>query len=178
MSVGEHGARGVLLEERDRPAQDGLVEVVAKIGDHAEAGVVHEIGAAVVAEALDDRGDDEGKGDGSPVVMKVCGDKLPQIELVMGSWNFEEGDSAISGMRVENVIEDRLDKQQPEGFKQPDGGHENDGEQRLQRIGPEIAEETKVFCHPRSPLVAAAREPGSGADAAFTAISLLYPPPD
>ena len=34
-------------------AQDGLVEVVAQVGDHAEAGVVGEVGSGVVADALE-----------------------------------------------------------------------------------------------------------------------------
>ncbi len=93
----------------------------------------------------------------------------------MSAWNFEEGDSAVSGVRVEHVVEDGLDEQKPEGFEQPDGGHEDDGEQRLQRVRTEIAEETEVFCHPRSLLVAAMQRLEGKADAVITAIPILYP---
>ena len=48
-------SRGVFLEERNRAAQDRLIQVVAHIGDHAEAGIIRQIRAGVIANALQQR---------------------------------------------------------------------------------------------------------------------------
>ena len=42
------------------------VKIVAQIGDHSEAGVVHQVGAGVVADSFEDSGRDQGKGDDGP----------------------------------------------------------------------------------------------------------------
>ena len=57
----------------------------------------------------------------------------------------------FGGVGIEDAVEDGLDEQEPEGFEQADGGHENDGKESLQRVGPEIAEEAKVLRHRRRP---------------------------
>ena len=68
-------ARGMLLEERDRAPQRRGVQLVAQVGDHAVAGIVHQIGAAVIEDALQHRGGDQREGDNRPHVMKVFGNK-------------------------------------------------------------------------------------------------------
>jgi hypothetical protein len=141
----------VFLEERDAAAQDGFVEVVAEIGDHPESGVVHKVGAAIIAEPLDESRDHEGDCDDDPVIVKMGGHEVAQVELIMGAGDDEKRDSALRGVRVEDAIEDGFDEQQPEGFEQTDSGHEDDGKEGLQRVGPEIAEQAEVSRHCRSP---------------------------
>ena len=69
------------LKERDGAAEDGLVEVVTQVGDHAEAGVIGEVGSGVVADALERRGGDEGEGDDGPVVVEVRGDEALEVDM-------------------------------------------------------------------------------------------------
>ena len=67
----QQGPRGVLLEERHRPAQDRLVQIVAHVGDHAEAGVIRQVGSGVVADALQQRCGNKGERDHAPVVLDM-----------------------------------------------------------------------------------------------------------
>ena len=69
------------LKEGDGAAEDGLVEIVAQVGDHAEAGVIREVGSGVVADALEHRGSDEGEGDYGPVVVEVRGDETLEVDM-------------------------------------------------------------------------------------------------
>ena len=78
---GEDRAGGVPLEELHGAAQDGLIEVVPHVRDHAEAGVVHQIGAGVVADALEHGGSNEREGDDAPGIVEMRGDKLLQTEV-------------------------------------------------------------------------------------------------
>ncbi len=71
----------MLLKEGDGAAQDGFVEVVAQVGDHAEAGVVGEIGSSVVADTLECRGGDEEEGDDGPVIVEVRGDEALEVNM-------------------------------------------------------------------------------------------------
>ena len=50
---GKDCARGMLVKETGRPAQRSLIEVVAHIGNETKTGVVHQVGAHIVAQALD-----------------------------------------------------------------------------------------------------------------------------
>ena len=43
---------GVLLEKGGRAPQYGLIEIVPQIGDHAKAGMVHEVGSRVIEDTL------------------------------------------------------------------------------------------------------------------------------
>jgi len=53
---GEDGAGGVLVKKARRPAQGSFVKVVAQIGDGAEAGIVDQVGAEVVADSFQQGG--------------------------------------------------------------------------------------------------------------------------
>ena len=52
---GEDCAGGVAMEEADGAAEDGLVEMIAQVGDGSEASVVDEVRAELVADAFDER---------------------------------------------------------------------------------------------------------------------------
>ena len=84
-------AGGVLLEERHRAPQRGRIKFVAQVGDHAEAGVVRQVAAAVIEDALQDGGGDQRKRDHRPHVVKVFGNKPVQLNWLMADRHFEQG---------------------------------------------------------------------------------------
>ncbi len=127
---GEEGAGGVLLEERHGAAHDGVVEVVAEVGDHAEAGVVDEVGAGVVGDGLDEGGRDEEVGDDGPGVVHVAGHKEVEVELTVEVGERDEEDVVGWGLGVEAAIEDGLDQHDAKRGHGADDGHEDDGKQR------------------------------------------------
>ena len=73
-----NGAGSVLLEEGDGAAQNGVVEVIAQVGDHAEAGIVHQVGSAVIEDTLQQRGNYQREGHDVPRIVEVGGDNLLQ----------------------------------------------------------------------------------------------------
>ena len=68
---GKDGAGGVPVKEAGGPAQSGFVEVVAQVGDHAEARVVHQVRSEVIAKALDDGGAHQRERDHGPCIVHV-----------------------------------------------------------------------------------------------------------
>src|ERR1035438_4672156 len=67
---GKDGARRVLVKEARRPAHRGFVEVIAQVGNGAEARVVDQVGAQIIAETFEDRGDYQRKGHHVPGIMR------------------------------------------------------------------------------------------------------------
>ena len=157
---GEQRAGGVLLEEGDGAAQDRLVEVVAHVGDHAEAGVVGEISAGVVANALEQRGGDEREGDHGPVVVEARRDQVLEGDVdVPARTDFAEQralfGAADRGAGVQNVVEDGADEQDAEGVEQADAGGEDDGGESLEPVTARVVQQAPDTHH-------AARAPGQG----------------
>ena len=88
---GENGAGGMPLEELHGAAQDGLVKIVPHVGDHAEACVVHQICAGIVADAFEHRRDNQRICDDAPGIVEMRGHKLLQTEMKVSA---EEGQVA------------------------------------------------------------------------------------
>ena len=61
----------LLLKEGRGAPQDGVVEVVAQVGDHAEARIVHQVGAGIVADGLEHGRGDERIGHDRPGIVEV-----------------------------------------------------------------------------------------------------------
>jgi hypothetical protein len=158
---------GVFLEESDRPAQDGLVQVVAHVGDHAETGVVRQIGAGVVADAFQQRGGDEGEGDAGPVIVNPVRNEQLGLEVEMPAFaQFAEERSlfgAAGGAGVEDVVEDGTNEQDAECIEQTDAGGQHDGGESLEPITARVVEQAPETLH-------AARAPCAGNEC----ISLFY----
>ena len=53
----------------------GVVEIVAQVGDHAETGVVHQVGTGVVEDSLEYRRRNQRKGDDGPGIVKMRGNR-------------------------------------------------------------------------------------------------------
>ncbi len=142
---GEQGAGGVLLKEGDGAAQHGVVEVVAQVGDHAEAGVVDQVGADVVADGLEDGGGDERVGDDRPGVVEVAGHEEVQVEHAMEAAEVDvEFEQVVGwGVGAEDAVEDGLDEEDADGGHGSDDGHEEHGEERVEGVGAQVDEEAK-----------------------------------
>ncbi len=149
----EQRSGGVLLEERNRAAQDGLVEVVAHVGDHAESGVVREVGSGVVAEALEQGCGHKGEGDHAPVIFDVeergHQDLRRDVEVPAGADGAEQLGfvGAVGGGGVEDVVEDGADEQDAEGIEQADAGSENDRRKCLEGVAASVVEQTPEALH-------------------------------
>ena len=89
---GDEGAGGVALKECGGAAEEGVVEVVAKIRDHAEAGFVGEQRTEVVGDGFDDGGSDERDGNDGPRIVEAVRQKDLQINVAMGMRNDEVQD--------------------------------------------------------------------------------------
>ena len=73
-----------------RAPQDGVVEIVAQIGDQSEAGVVDQVGPGVIEKSLQNGGGDECEGNHCPGILKVRRDELLQIDDAIEYRNLEE----------------------------------------------------------------------------------------
>ena len=104
---GKDGSSGVLVKEAGGAAQRGLVEVVAQIGDHAEAGVVHQIGARVIANPLEQRGGDQRKGHHRPVVVQVqVGEDHGLHAAVPGGFAADGSERVACRAGMQHIVED------------------------------------------------------------------------
>src|SRR5579883_73290 len=109
-------AGSVLLEERDRTPQDYFIQVITQVGDHAEAGVVHQIRACIIADAFQQGGNDQGERNHCPDVMNEMRNKLLQRELIMRAGNFIESNRRADSCGMQDVVKDWLHEQDPEGL--------------------------------------------------------------
>ena len=64
-------------------AQGGFVQMVAQIGNHAEAGVVDQVSAQIIAEAFGQRGGHQRNGHNIPGIVLVheMGNEEPEVEV-------------------------------------------------------------------------------------------------
>ena len=70
------------MKEAGGAAQRDFVEMIAQVGDGAEAGVIHQIGADVIAEALEQGGRHERKGhDVQALWMEEMRRQNPEVEM-------------------------------------------------------------------------------------------------
>ena len=81
----EQGAGGVLGEKGSRATKDGVIEIVAQVGDHSEPGVVDENSSDVIEDAFQHRGGHEGESDHGPRIVKVRGNQLLEIENTLAA---------------------------------------------------------------------------------------------
>jgi hypothetical protein len=137
----------MFLKERHRTPQNCFVKIVTHIGNHAEAGIIHEVSAAVIAKSLENRRGHQGKRDNRPIIVKMGGHDMPKIDLVIAERELENLDPAVWRGRIEHSIEDRLDEQQAECVQQSNRSHQNHGEQRLQRVRAEVVQQANELTH-------------------------------
>ena len=137
---GQQGAGGMLLEKRHRAPQGGGVEFVAQIGNHAEAGVVGQVGAEVVEHALQDGGGDQRKGHHGPDIVKVLGNEPAQLDGLMGNGHAKQGQIAALGRGIQHPVENGADEQEAKGFEDPDQRHGQHRREYLEPVRLEVSE--------------------------------------
>jgi hypothetical protein len=116
----------VLVKEAGGAAQRGFVEMVAQVGDHAEAGVVHQVGAEVVAKALEPAWrPDQRKGHHVPGIVHVqkWGTEDPQVEVPWRFWEAEK-DGPFGRIGPQNLVEDGLKEKGAKGIKHAHHGQQ------------------------------------------------------
>src|ERR1700755_633102 len=99
----------MLLEERGGTSQHGVIDVIAQIRDHAEATVIHQVGAGVIADSLQDRGNYESEGDDGPVVVQLVRHERLEMEDAVRARDTEELNFLVRNGRIENPLEDWAD---------------------------------------------------------------------
>ena len=145
---GNDGAGGMLLEKGDGAPQDGIVQIVAQVRDHAEAGIVHQVRSAIIEDPFEQSRSDQGEGDDGPFVVEVRGNDLLQAYAEAGT---EERNLAVGCIRVEHAIEDGADQQEAEGVQETHAGHQDDRRKRLQPIRLHITHQAQQLPQAETP---------------------------
>ena len=135
-------------KKRDGAPQNGVVEIIAQVGDHAEAGIVHQVGSAVIEDPLQQSGSHQREGDDVPCIVEVRGDNLLQAYAETRS---EEGDGAVGRIGVEHAVENRTDQQETEGIQKAHAGHQDDRRKRLQPIRLHVTQQAQHLLQEETP---------------------------
>ena len=147
---GEQRAGGEAVKEGDGAAEDGVVEVVAQVGDQSEAGVIHQVGAGVVEQSLGNGGSDQRKGDHGPRVVKVTGNKLLEVDGLVRPGRSKEHDAVGLRGRAEDAVEDGADQQHAKGIEQADQRQQHHRGCKLQDVGSYVAHQAPGSTHQRT----------------------------
>ncbi len=123
-------------------------KVIAQVGDHAEPGIVHQVGSAVIADPLQQSGSHQREGYDIPRVVEMRGNNLLQTYAKAGT---EERDGAVGCIGIEHAVENGTDQQEAEGIQKAHAGHQDDRGNRLQPIRPHIAQQAQQLPHAETP---------------------------
>ena len=138
----------MLLEKGDGAPQDGVVKIVAQVGDHAEAGIVHQVGSAIIEDPFEQSRSDQGESDDRPFVVEVRGNNLLQAYAEAGT---EERNLPVGRIGVEHAFENGADQQEAEGVQKTHAGHQDDRGKRLQPIRLHITHQAQQLLHAETP---------------------------
>src|SRR5689334_19562468 len=108
------------LEKSRGSAQQGVVEVVTQIGDHAETCVVHQVGTGVIKNTLEHGGADQGKRHDGPRVLEMRRYQVLQVNGVLGAGVGKQGEPLGLRSGVQDAVENGADKQNAERVQQSD----------------------------------------------------------
>ena len=79
----EQRSGSVLRKKSRRAPQDRVVEIVAQVGDHAEAGVVHQIRSRVIENSFKHGRTDQRNRDHGPRIREMRGHQLLQVDRMV-----------------------------------------------------------------------------------------------
>ena len=85
----EQCAGGVFREKCRRTPQDGVIQIVPQVGDHAKAGVVYEESSDVIEDPLQYRGCHQREGNHRPRIVEVGRNQLLEIEKAPAAGQLE-----------------------------------------------------------------------------------------
>src|SRR5262249_14782291 len=124
-----------------RAVQDFVVELVAQVGYQPVTGIVDQIGSQVVANALDDGRPYQRHSHRVQSLVIVVGDKLLQVDHLLGAWNLEQAHVFSRGVGIQDAVNNGAQQQNPERLQQPDSSHEQQRRGELQRIRTEMTQQ-------------------------------------
>src|ERR1035438_6771977 len=137
----------VLLEERNRPAQDRVIQVIAQIGNHAETRMVHQVSSGIVENPLEYGGGNQGIRDDGPCVVKMRGNKTLQVNGLVDLWNREEQDTFRTRRRNQHAIQYRLQQDKPKRLEEPDGCEQHHSGYQLHEEREHVTDEARHLPH-------------------------------
>ena len=128
----------MFLEECNRPPQNGVVQIVSEIGNHAKPCVVHKVGSGIVAHRFNQRRDNQRISHNNPRIVEVARNKEVEIQFPRYVRNVKHQHIVCNSIRPQHIVEDRLHQQDAESFEQPYHRHQHDGREQLQPIRPHV----------------------------------------
>ncbi len=140
-------AGGVLCEKSRRAPQDRVVKIVAQVGDHAEAGVVRQVGASIVEYPLQDGCRYQRERYHRPRILKVRGNQLLKVENAVGAGESEKLNRPGLGARVEYAIENRANQKKPESIQQAHDRHQHNRCEQLPPVREDITQQARQWAH-------------------------------
>ena len=123
---------------------------MAQVGDHAEAGVVHQVGAGIVEDPLQDGCRHQRERHHRPRILKVRRNKLLQVQNALGAGEFQKLNRPGLGAWIQYPIENRAYEKKPECIQQPYDRHQPNRCQKLPPVGDNIAQQALHLAHQRS----------------------------
>jgi hypothetical protein len=139
----------VFLEKGNRAAQHGFVQIVAQISNHAKAGVVGKIRSGVVADSLQQRGDNEGEGDDRPLIVEMGRNEGLQIEMEARSQRGKHRHVLVTIAWMEDVVEDRANEQDAKGIEEADTRCQHHGRDDLKPVPAGVLQQPPPTLHCR-----------------------------
>ena len=122
--------------------------MIAQIGDHAEAGVIDQVGAEVIAKAFDDGRGDEREGHHRPRVVHVG---MRNVALRSKCQAAARGGNSmrplfrLCGLRTTSKM--GTNSSMRKRVEQADHGQQQDAGQPLERVGQPVAQEAEESPH-------------------------------
>ena len=148
---GNQCAGGMPLKERRRALQDGVIQMISQVGDQSEAGVVHQVGAGVVANAFEHGRNHQGISHDRPGVMEVRGNETLQVNRVVGAGDGEKANVVGAGGRIKYAVKNRAHEQQAKGVQQTHARQQHHRRNQLPPIRANIAQQARELPHRGAP---------------------------
>ena len=145
---GEQSSGRVLGKKCGRAPQQRSVKIIAQVGDHAEAGVVHQVRSRVVADSLQHRRRHQRERHDRPGIGKVRRHELLQVHRMVRERIEKELNVFRTGHRIQHAIEHRTHQQILESIRAPPtAAMSTNGRQYLPPARQRIANEPHQLPH-------------------------------
>src|SRR5262249_36040446 len=136
----------MLVKETCRAPENGLIELVPKISDHAESGIVDQVCAQIVTKRLQECCRNQCKGNYRPRVVKMRGYKTLQPNLPI-SRKTEKDNVVMCDFGMQNPVENGTNQNHAKGIQKAHGSHQDHRGNRRQRIGAQVMKQPSYALH-------------------------------
>ena len=130
-----------------RAAHDGVVKIIAQVGDHAVTGVVYQVRAGVVADSLEYGRADQRYRNHGPGVGEMRRHQLLQGNGMVSDRNDKQLNIFRSGRGIQHPVKDGTNQQELEGIEGSDQCHQHNRRQYLPPIGERVADKARQLAH-------------------------------